>query len=108
MGRNALGDSSEVFGGGDGAVDLALRHRIDRVLAGKQPDLRPRRLPPFAQELEQLGRQHHIAIPLSLALLDPEHHAPTVDVGHLQVRDLSLNVDARQARQVTRRGLNSP
>ena len=63
-------------------------HRIDRVLAGKQPDLRPRRLPPFAQELEQLRRQHHIAIPLSLALLDPERHAPTVDVGHLQVRDL--------------------
>jgi hypothetical protein len=52
-----------------------------------EPDLRPRRLPPFAQELEQLGRQHHVAIPLSLALLDPEHHAPAVDVGHLQACD---------------------
>ena len=63
-------------------------HRIDRVLAGKQPDPRPRRLPPFAQEFEQLRRQHHVAIPLTLALLDPKRHAPTVDVGHLQVRDL--------------------
>jgi hypothetical protein len=28
-------------------------HRIDRVLAGKEPDLRPRRMPPVAQEFEQ-------------------------------------------------------
>src|SRR5271165_7178916 len=61
MRRHALGDAGQVFGGGDGAVELTRGHRIDRVLAGKEPDLRSRRLPPFAQELEQLGRQHHFA-----------------------------------------------
>jgi hypothetical protein len=35
-----------------------------------------------------LWGEHHIAIPLSLALLDPQRHALTVDVGHLEVRDL--------------------
>jgi hypothetical protein len=88
MRRNALGDARQLLGGGDGAADLMRGDRVDRVLAGKEPDLRPRRLPPFAQELEQLRRQHHVAVPLSLALLDPEHHALAVDVRHLQVRDL--------------------
>ena len=44
MRRNAFGDSSQVFGGGDSAVELAGSDRIDRVLAGKQPDPRPRRM----------------------------------------------------------------
>jgi len=30
----------------------------------------------------------NIAIPLPLALLNPQRHALAVDVGHLQVRDL--------------------
>src|SRR5271165_4877513 len=60
-------------------------HRVDRVLAGKEPDLRPRRRPPVAQQFEQLRREHHVAIPLPLALLDPKRHALAVD---LQVRDL--------------------
>jgi hypothetical protein len=86
--RNALADARQVLGGGDGAVELARRHRVDRVLAGEEPDLRPRRLPPLAQEFGQPRRQHHRAVPLPLALLDPERHALPVDVGHLQVRDL--------------------
>src|SRR5271170_1755080 len=57
-------------------------HWVDRVLAGKEPDLRARCPPPVAQQFEQLRRQHHIAIPLPLALLDPEHHALAVDIGH--------------------------
>src|SRR5271166_4587355 len=52
MRRDALGDSGQVFGGGDGAVELAGGHRVDRVLAGKDPDLWPRRVPPVAQEFE--------------------------------------------------------
>jgi predicted ATPase len=35
-----------------GAVELTGGHRVDRVLAGKQPDLGPRRAPPVAQEFE--------------------------------------------------------
>src|SRR5271166_1831894 len=88
MRRDALGDARESLGGGDGAVELTGRDRIDRVLAGKEPDLRPRRLPPVAQQLEQPRGEHHVAIPLPLALLDPKRHALAVDIGHLEVRDL--------------------
>src|SRR5271165_132469 len=40
MRRHALADAGQVFGDGHGAVDLTRGHRIDRVLAGKEPDLR--------------------------------------------------------------------
>jgi hypothetical protein len=56
---------------------------IMRWLPWKQPSLRPRRSPPFAQPFEQLRREHHIAIPLILALLDPQRHALAVYIGHL-------------------------
>ena len=82
--RHALGDSRQVLGGVHGAVELAGRHWIDRVLARKQPGLRPRRPPPFAQQFEQLRGEHDIAIPLPFAPLDPKRHALAVDVGHLQ------------------------
>ena len=39
-------------------------------------------LPPGAQHLEQLGREHHVAVLLPLALLDAEHHPLAVDGGH--------------------------
>ena len=45
-------------------------------------------MPPFAQQFEPLRRKHHVAIPLPLALLDPQRHALAVDIEHLQVRDL--------------------
>ncbi len=37
--------------------------------------LRPRKAPVGAQNIEQLLRQHHVAILAALALLDPDHHA---------------------------------
>ena len=73
-----------------GAVELTGGHRVDRVLAGKEPDLRPRRAPPIAQQFEQLRREHHVPVPLPLALLDSQRHALAVNVGHLQVRDLGV------------------
>ena len=66
-----------------GIVALAL-DQIIRVVDYRPPPPDPEASP---AELEQLRRQHHVAIPLSLALLDPEHHALAVDVGHLQVGD---------------------
>ena len=86
--RDALGDPCRLRRGVDGAHELTGRHRVDRVLAGEEPSLRPRRLPPFAQQLEQLRGEHHVAVPLPLALLDPKRHALAVDIGHLEVRDL--------------------
>jgi hypothetical protein len=40
--------------------------------------------PPGAQQREQLGREHRVAIPAALALLDPQHHARAVDVADLE------------------------
>jgi hypothetical protein len=50
----------------DGAHELTGRHRVDRVLARKQPSLRPRCPPPLAQECEQLRGEHHVPVPLLL------------------------------------------
>ena len=86
--RHALGDARQARGGVHGAPKLAGGHRVDRVLAGEEPRLRPRRPPPRAQQFEQLRREHHVPVPLPLALLDPQRHALTVNIGYLQVRDL--------------------
>src|SRR6516165_1285776 len=53
-------------------------------LAGRHPSLLARGAPPFAQQLEKVGRKHDIAILLPLALLDPDDHALTIDIGELQ------------------------
>ncbi len=42
-------------GGMAGSIELARRHRIDRVLTRKQPALGPRYAPPGAQQFEQLA-----------------------------------------------------
>ena len=105
--RKVCGDTrleipARVLGGVHGAVELTGGHRVDRVLAGKEPDLRSRRMPPVAQQFEQLGREHHVAIPLPLALLDPQRHALAVDIRHLQVRDLG-HAQARAVGDAQRR-----
>ena len=86
--RDALADFRQVGCGMTGPVELARRHGIDRVLSGEQPSLWPRHAPPVAQKLEQQRGEHRVAIPAALALLDPQHHALAVDVGHLQRDDL--------------------
>src|SRR6185437_13527298 len=54
-----------------GAVELACRERVDPVLPGKQPALWPRFLPPGPQQIEEIPREHDIAVLVALALLDP-------------------------------------
>jgi hypothetical protein len=88
MRRHALGDARQILGGGDGPIEPTGSDWIDRILAGKEPDRRSRRAPPLTQECEELRGEHHIAMPLPLALLDPQRHPLAVDIGHLQVRDL--------------------
>jgi len=52
----------------DGAIELAGREWLDRIAAGKQPAPRqqhpqaPALPPPSAQQLEQLRRQHGVAV----------------------------------------------
>src|SRR4051795_1854441 len=72
----------------DGPVELTRGERVERVLSGKEPHLRPGDPPPVPQELEELRREHRKAIPSPLALLDPEQHAPGIDVADLERYDL--------------------
>ena len=72
--RHPLGDLGRLSGSMNGAVELARGEMVDPVLSGKQPDLRPRDTPLVAQQLEQLRREHRIAILAPLALLDTQQH----------------------------------
>src|SRR5665647_3472826 len=80
-------DGMAAPGGMAGAVELACGQRVQPVLSRKQPALWPRQLPPGPQQIEQMRGQHNIAILAAFALLDPDHHALTVDVGYLQRHD---------------------
>src|SRR3712207_5789224 len=92
--RHALLDPGGVGRGVDGAVHLTGRQRRDRIAAREQPALRQHQAaaaslaPPGAQELEQVRRQHGMAVLAALALLDPDQHARAVDVAHLERHDL--------------------
>src|SRR5215212_4418481 len=85
----------------DGPVELTRGERVDRVLSGKEPHLRPGDPPPVPQELEELRREHRKAIPSPLALLDPEQHAPGIDVADLEWRPAPrTDEDRRQEESV--------
>ena len=90
-----------------GAVELARRDRLHRIAAREQPALRPRRPPPGAQQLEQLRRQHDVAVLAALALLDADHHALAVDVGDLERDDLG-DAQARAIGDAQRRLVLEP
>src|SRR5262249_1655441 len=53
-------------------------------LPSKQPQLGPFLSPPIAENFQQLGRAHVVAIFLPLALLNPNHHPSAINVGNLQ------------------------
>src|ERR1700687_2266352 len=93
MERYALADSGRVGRLMEQAVELAGCHRLTGPLAWKQPALLhgscgietpPARLPPLAQQVERVGRQHDIAVLAALGLLDPNDLLRAVDVLDLQ------------------------
>src|SRR6478672_3833899 len=57
-------------------------------ISGKQPHfwLVLECAPVVAQSIEQPGAEHHIAIPVALATVDVNDHAPAVDILDLQMR----------------------
>src|ERR1700741_379060 len=57
-------------------------------LTGRHPALLARDAPPFMQYLEQDGRENDASILLALALLDPDQHPVTIDIGELERYDL--------------------
>ena len=60
------------------------RDRLARVTAREEPVLRAHGLPVAAQDIQQLRREHDVAILLAFALLDADDHPPAVDGGGLQ------------------------
>src|SRR6202795_5397936 len=93
MERYALADSGRIGRLMEQTVELAGRHRLAGPLAGKQPAFRhgsrgietpPSRLPPLAQQVERVGRQHDIAVLAALGLFDPDDLLRAVDVLDLQ------------------------
>src|SRR4051794_7523640 len=67
-----------------GGLQYAWIKRPAVILAGKQPMRRPCFPPVCAQHDEELRRQHDVAVAAALALVDPDQHATTVDVGEFQ------------------------
>src|SRR6516165_340679 len=90
MNPDAFGDAGTPRCQSDDAVELARTRVLPAVtgeepgLAGIHPSLLARGAPPFSQQLEKVGREHDIPILLALALLDPDDHALTIDIGELQ------------------------
>ena len=86
--RDALVELGGSRGGVTGAVELTRGDRLGGLLAGEEPVARPLYEPPLSQEIEQVGREHDIAVLAALALLDPDQHAGAVDVCDFEVGDL--------------------
>src|SRR5215207_9407451 len=107
MKRYALVDLGQMGCGMAGTIELACGHRLHRIAAGKQPALWPRCLPPRAQQVEQMRRQHHVAVLATLALLHADQHALAVDIGDLE-RDDFGSAQARAIGHAQRRLVLEP
>ena len=64
-----------------GPVDGERRDRLAGFAAGKQPLSGTGTLPVVPEYIEELGRQHDIAVCAAFALLNPNDHAFAVDRG---------------------------
>src|SRR5215472_5095665 len=94
MNADTLGDAGTPGCQANDPMQLA-RTRMLPAVAGKQPGLTGRHpallardAPPFAQYLKQDGRENDVPILLALALLDPDEHPVTIDIGELERDDL--------------------
>ena len=79
--------------GGPGGLDADPVHRAGgegpaRDVAGEEPVGRPGGLPVLAEQGQQPGREHDVAVLAALALADAEDHALAVDVVDAQGDDL--------------------
>src|SRR5208282_294466 len=106
------------------SAELACGHWLMIAATGKQPALfrrnagvmpgRPR-LPPLPQQVEDLGRQHHVSVLAAFRLHDADDHLLTVDVARPQPRHLAgpqpaaIGESQHRARfQARRHGENTP
>src|SRR6201995_2800523 len=94
MNADTLGDAGTPRCQANDPMQLA-RTRMLPAVAGKQPGLTgrhpallARNAPPLVQYLQQDGRENDVSILLALALLDPDDHPVSVDIGELERYDL--------------------
>jgi hypothetical protein len=71
-------------GGAAGGIQHLHVDRLALLPAGKEPVSRPGQSPIGPQNAEQLCRQHDVAVLPALAMLDPDHHPATIDIGDLE------------------------
>ena len=84
MRRDCLGEAGASMCLLTGVFDSLSRDRLTRVTAREQPVLRAHGLPVAAQGIQQLRREHDVAILTTFALLDANDHPTVVDSGGLQ------------------------
>src|SRR5271167_4354744 len=70
--RHPLGDLRHLGCRMAGPVELARRHRLDRIAAREQPCGWSPDTPPVAQKFEQHRGEHRVAILAALALLNAQ------------------------------------
>src|ERR1700758_4717218 len=94
MNPDTLGDAGTPRCQATDPMQLACTRMLPAVageqpgLTGRHPALLARNAPPFVQYLEQDGRENDVPILLALALLDPDEHSVTIDIGELERYDL--------------------
>src|SRR2546430_13120935 len=91
---NPLGDAATPGSQANDPMQLASTCMLPAVagkhpgLTGRHPALLARDPPPFMQYLKKDGRENDVPILLALALLDPDEHPVTIDIGELERYDL--------------------
>src|SRR3954451_2233954 len=60
--RDPLVDRRHLGSGVAGAVELARGHRLGRIAGREEPALWPCRLPPGAQQIEQVWGEHDVTV----------------------------------------------
>src|SRR5215472_14309068 len=94
MNADTLGDAGTPRCQANDPMQLARTRMLPAVtgkqpgLTGRHPALLARDPPPFMQYLKQDGRENDVSILLALALLDPDEHPVTIDIGELERYDL--------------------
>src|SRR6202051_536060 len=84
MDRYLLAQPGRRACGTAGGVQYGYLKRPLLVAAGEQPVLRSGETPVAAQDRQQLWRQDPVTVLATLAVLNPDHHPRTVDVGNLE------------------------
>ena len=77
-----------MFGRVECPAQLPRRDRIDLRFAREEPTLGSRFTPVVPQKVSQVRRQHHLAVLLTLALIDMDQHPVAVDIADLEIADL--------------------